>query len=347
MQRLIVFINGLIAVATLLSYLAGYINPQTIGVLPIFGLLYPLLFILNIFFILFWLLVNPKYITISILVLILGYNHVQRHVGIHSPEEKTEHKDALNILSMNINLGTKLHHKNQNKQKEKHTNFLADTDIQNMDIICLQEAHRFPKNLFAAWFPDWETTAKTGVIDIIYSKYPIVDSGEIELKYAGFYCTWADIKTPLKTIRVYSVHFHSNKITPQTAKIFDQKGLEDENSWSDIKYIFSRYNQASKIRVSEFELVRDHYLKSPYPVILCGDFNDTPESYVYHQISKDLDDSFCKAGTGLGYSYAGAIPMLRIDYMFMDESFELLENRVLHKKYSDHFPIISTVGIAN
>ncbi len=347
MQRIIVFINGIIAVATLLSYLAGYVNPQTIGVLPIFGLLYPLLFIINLFFVLFWLLANPKYITISILVLLLGFNHVPRHVGIKSPSSTEKSKKALNIFSMNINLGTKLHDKNQSKQKEKQDKFLKHTDIMNMDIICLQEAHRFPKDLFASWFPDWETTAKLGVIDIIYSKYPIIDRGEIKLKFAGFYCTWADIKAPSQTIRVYSVHLHSNKVTSQTKKILNQNGLEDKDAWSDIKYIFSSYNQASKIRVEEFKLIRDHYLKSPYPVILCGDLNDTPESYVYHQITKDLNDTFCESGSGLGYSYAGKIPMLRIDYMFVDKSLKVSKNHVLHRKYSDHFPIISTIEIAN
>jgi len=90
-----------------------------------------------------------------------------------------------------------------------------------------------------------------------------------------------------------------------------------------------------------------HYKKSPYPVILAGDFNDTPESYIYNQITRDFKDAFVESAGGLGYSYAGAIPMLRIDFTFIDPSFTALNHRVVHKKYSDHYPIISTIGIAN
>ncbi len=347
MQKLIVFINGLIAVATLFAYLAGYVNPESISFFGIFGIFYPLLFGLNIFFILFWLIVNPKYITISIFVLLLGINHIQRHVGTKTADNLSKQDASIQLMSMNMNLGKFIHDKNQAKQKKLQEEFLNDIDVASLDILCLQEANAFPKDFFKKYLPSYYTNSKDGLIDLIYSRYPILDSGEIPLKLKYNTCSWVDIKHPKQTIRVYCVHLHSNKISNHTDKILEQNGLEDKEAWSNVKYILSSYNFASKERVDEIRKIRSHLEKSPHPVILSGDFNDTPESYIYNQLTKDLKDAFVESASGLGYSYAGPIPMLRIDFTFIDPSLKALDHRVVRKKYSDHYPIISTLGIAN
>jgi len=346
-QKIIVFINGLVAVATLFAYLAGYVNPETINVFGIFGIFYPILFALNIFFILFWLIVNPKYITISILVILLGINHIQRHIGTKNSETADSNMHAIQLMSMNMNLGKFIHDRNQSKQKILQKEFLKDIDLKSLDVLCLQEANKFPEEFFSKHLPEYANTVKPGLIDLIYSKYPIINSGKIELKLHYNSCAWADIQFPGKIIRVYSVHLHSNKISSHTNKILEENGLEDKQAWADIKYIWSNYNIAAKERVKEIRMIQKHYKESPYPVILAGDFNDTPESYIYNQISADLQDVFVNAAGGLGYSYAGAIPLLRIDFTFIDPSLKALNHRVVRKKYSDHYPIISTIGIAN
>lgn len=347
MQKLIVFINGLVAVATLFAYLAGYVSPESTIIFGIFGIFYPILFGLNIFFILFWLIVKPKNITISILVLLLGINHIQRHIGTHNALEPDDDMQSIQLMSMNVNLGKFIHDRNQSKQKTIQDQFLKDIDISSLDILCLQEANKFPEIFFSKHLPEYSNNVKVGLIDLIYSKYPIIDSGQIQLNLKANSCAWADIQLPNKIIRVYSIHLHSNKISNHTSKILEQSGLEDQQAWSDIKFILKQYNIAAKHRVQELRKIQDHYKKSPYPVILAGDFNDTPESYIYNQITRDFKDAFVESAGGLGYSYAGAIPMLRIDFTFIDPSFTALNHRVVHKKYSDHYPIISTIGIAN
>ena len=81
------------------------------------------------------------------------------------------------------------------------------------------------------------------------------------------------------------------------------------------------------------------------PVIVCGDFNETPQSYVYKTISKDLNDTFREKGSGIGSTYAGKIPALRIDYILSDKKFRVLSNRILKKAYSDHYPVLSAISI--
>ena len=79
----------------------------------------------------------------------------------------------------------------------------------------------------------------------------------------------------------------------------------------------------------------------PYSVILSGDFNDTPSSYIYNQLNDYLTDSFIKKGSGLSRTYAGNIPYLRIDYVFASDNFTVNQySRELYY-YSDHFPVIT------
>jgi endonuclease/exonuclease/phosphatase family metal-dependent hydrolase len=81
-------------------------------------------------------------------------------------------------------------------------------------------------------------------------------------------------------------------------------------------------------------------------VVVCGDFNDTPNSYTYHQISKGLNDAFREAGSGIGTTYVGKIPFLRIDYiLYSKERFDPLYFKVIRKNLSDHYPVVSTLKI--
>ena len=80
---------------------------------------------------------------------------------------------------------------------------------------------------------------------------------------------------------------------------------------------------------------------SPYPIILCGDFNDTPTSYTYKQLSEGLNDSFSNAGLGIGQTYNGKFPTLRIDYILHSPEFELNSFKTTDVNLSDHFLLLA------
>ena len=86
--------------------------------------------------------------------------------------------------------------------------------------------------------------------------------------------------------------------------------------------IISKLKQAYLLRAGQALQLEKHISESPYPVILCGDFNDTPTSFTYHTLSKKLTDSFIESGKGIGRSYAGKMPSYRIDYIFHDNHFK-------------------------
>jgi endonuclease/exonuclease/phosphatase family metal-dependent hydrolase len=119
----------------------------------------------------------------------------------------------------------------------------------------------------------------------------------------------------------------------------------DLQNADNYKSIYRKLANAYHLRAQQARLIALEISKSPYPVIVCGDFNDTPTSFAYHQIAKDLDDSFIKSGKGMGNTYNNnLLPPIRIDYILYSKIFQSSAFSVLNAPYSDHFPIMASVG---
>jgi len=179
----------------------------------------------------------------------------------------------------------------------------------------------------------------------IFSKYPIVHSYKLDFPNSKVnFSQSIDIKVGKDTIRVINLHLESikfgkedytfvNEITSTTAS--NEKLKKRGNA------ILLKMKNAYVKRAVQIETVAAYIRKSPYPVILAGDFNDTPVSYSYRQIDNELDDTFVDAGKGLGQTHAQMLPLLRIDYIFHSEELKTIEHKIINKDYSDHFPVVA------
>jgi len=90
----------------------------------------------------------------------------------------------------------------------------------------------------------------------------------------------------------------------------------------------------------QFRLIHSPYILSKYPVIVCGDFNDTPVSYTYRKMKSGLKDAFVNIGAGTGNTYLGSFPSFRIDYIFHSQQFKTIDFERIEARLSDHYPII-------
>ena len=116
---------------------------------------------------------------------------------------------------------------------------------------------------------------------------------------------------------------------------------------SKIIEIVKKRGKAFKQRGIQIGELKSFIENSPYPIILAGDFNDTPSSFAYQQMNEILDDTFIKRGKGIGPTYNGTIPLLRIDYIFIDKKFSCTNYQKNNNPNSDHFPIIADIVIPN
>ena len=292
---------------------------------------------------------NKLWIGISIACLLLGWNHLNAIVGFGGGSNDSNTENQLNILSYNVRY-FKVGKHTIPERIEQAEKILALPAVKEADIFCGQELGypTFSKSLdktvdILMQAPKQHYSNQKGLL--IVSKYPIINKGELDLGNQEELnsCIFVDIQIDNNTIfRIYNLHLKSNKVSGTTEQMkIDTEELKKRGFWQNVKSIIRSYRDASKIRATQSELIAEHIKGSPYPVVVCGDFNDPPVSYAYAQLIENLQDTFCKQGSGLGTTYAGNIPFLRIDYIFADKRFRVKEYEKLNVHYSDHFPISS------
>jgi endonuclease/exonuclease/phosphatase family metal-dependent hydrolase len=93
--------------------------------------------------------------------------------------------------------------------------------------------------------------------------------------------------------------------------------------------------------INEIEQVLGHY--RGLPVILCGDFNDTPDSPTHRKLEQTLVDTWKRIGKGQGFSYSSTQPQKRIDYIFVNTGKGLAPVGVwvVESNASDHLPVVA------
>jgi hypothetical protein len=165
----------------------------------------------------------------------------------------------------------------------------------------------------------------------IYSRYPIISASRIDtLKNY----VWADIvikkdKNNEDTIRVFNNHLHSTAIRRDDNEYIENHDFLEGDSVGKMRSMVNRLTDNNRIRAEQADTLASLVAASPYPVIVCGDFNDTPVSYTYRTIARKLNDSYRKVGRGYSHTYRGFFDMLRIDYILFSDEFEPLSYEVV------------------
>jgi endonuclease/exonuclease/phosphatase family metal-dependent hydrolase len=227
-----------------------------------------------------------------------------------------------------------------------NTFFEEMNNFENVDILCTQEMGVRSNELMEKRTNFIHIYAPEDVGPVIFSQHPIVNKGQIHSSTSTVNsCVWADININGITYRIYNLHMQSNKITRTAEKVIEDSKLQNKETWNGIKSIITRYRDNANFRIEHAERIRAHMLESPYPVIVAGDFNDVPQSYLYHILSTGMQDSFKAVGSGLGITFSGKIPALRIDYILADQDFRILNHKILKNEFSDHYPITTILNL--
>jgi len=362
----IIFILNILAVAGLgLSYLALFISPEFFWMFAFIGLAYPILLVTNILFLAFWLVVNWKRGLFSALMILLGISKISdlyqwRNVPEQSQIDTFNAMDStIRVLSYNVRLFDLY---NWSENKNTRNKIMELISKQQADILCFQEFFYEDTGNFntldtllqiqPATYVQIEHTATVKKVNhwgiATFSRYPILKKGLIEFKDSTDNISiYSDIIAYGDTFRVYNLHLESIRFRGEDYKALKTiTGNEDNTNLDGPQKIIHRMRRAFIRRARQTDIISEHIANCPHPVIVCGDFNDTPNSYAYHQISKNLSDAFRTSGSGIGTTYIGMIPFLRIDYiLYSPDVFESMYFKVIHKKLSDHYPVNSCLHI--
>jgi len=340
MRKFIYIINVLLVLATFASYAAPYIHPKLSWIFAFFGLFFPLFLAANAFFIVFWLFAKPINAVLSALCLLAGFNYIISFVGFHNPVPSENRANIIRAATYNISNASFLDVIKEGTQKENSEKFLKTMEhFDSIDVLCFQEVRQYGEKLLEKKFPKHynHVSEKSSVI---LSKHRILKKGVIDFGTRTNSCVWADIRIKKDTIRIYSFHLKSNQISKNADKVTQDIQNNEKLNWYDIKGMFSKFRRYHKERVKQVEMIAAHIKQCPHPYILGGDLNDPAQSYTYRVLSENGTDAFKIRGRGIGTTYAGNIPLLRIDYIFYSNEFDCISYNSPAYKISDHYPVM-------
>ena len=332
-EKLVFFINSVAALILLLSYLLPYLPPKDFAFLSVLSLAVPLLIILNLAFVLYWLLKAKKHLLLSALVLLLGYGKVLSLYKFTSSKQ-IEDSESVSIMNYNVRLFNLYNWIDKENVEESIVNLIED---EAPDIISFQEYHPH-ENVDLSMFPfKFEDLSGERVRygQAIFSKFPIINSGSVEFPNTANNAIYADVVKGNDTLRVYNVHLQSLGI---------EENLEDLDR-EDSERVLKRARETFKMQQEQAELFVNHKESAPYKVVICGDFNNTAFSYVYKEIKGELKDAFEEAGNGFGRTFDFRYFPIRIDFILVEEAFQVNNFKAFEEKLSDHYPVLTEISL--
>jgi endonuclease/exonuclease/phosphatase family metal-dependent hydrolase len=185
---------------------------------------------------------------------------------------------------------------------------------------------------------------------VIFSRYPIVDSAVLRYSHPdGIRSTEsliaADIRIGDDTVSVFTTHLQSVLFRSKDFHDIEIIKNVDDSILTASKSIAKKLRYAFRHRADQAMQVREQLNKCPYPGVICGDFNDVPNSYTYYNIRGEWQDAFLKKGFGIGRTYVNISPTLRIDYIFANSDLDILQCTRFINGYSDHHPVVADFQI--
>jgi endonuclease/exonuclease/phosphatase family metal-dependent hydrolase len=329
-------------VALLGSYIAQYIPPDKWWAPSLLGLSYPYLLLFHFFLIVFWFLIKPVRSWISICSIIVGWGMLVRFIQLSGKEKKSA---DISLVSYNVK---NFAGKGRNSSRELADVIKDFLKKDEPDIICLQEVKLHTNKVFNLEQTKREfskikhyqfASASSTLGSVTMTSFPIVKMEEIRFKNSGNIAICTDIKCNDQIIRVFNIHLQSYKIDPDQYDIIQTPIISEKKDIKELRELAGKYKKAMMMRAVQARMIRQKINESPYPVIVCGDFNDTPSSYAYKKTRGKLKDAFIQSGKGIGMTYVGKLPSFRIDYIFHSPKIRSFNFNIHQLPYSDHLPI--------
>lgn len=363
-KKFFIIINIVIALLFLLGCYASWLNPTYFWFLGLLTLGAFYLLLLLLCFIFFWFFIKPKWSIISIAAMLLAYKPIGNIVPFRfsSSFNKEKKESSLRLMSWNVEHFDILEHKTHPENKEQ---MLELINSYNPDVAFFQEMVGGIKNEAAINFIpamvnrlnfeeyhysfnpklDFDGNHHFGII--LFSKYPIINKQTLSF-YPHDYNSifqYADIVKNQDTFRVFNIHLQSLKFSNNNLQYIEKPTIGDKEDLAKTKNIIGKLKVGFVKRKIQADRIAAEMTKSPYPVIVAGDFNDVPNSYAYATIGKNLINAFAQKGNGIGRTFRRLSPTLHIDNIFVDKRFEVEQFTVVKKNLVDHYPIVTDVHL--
>ena len=356
--------NLLSAAGLLAGCYSHAINDGDYWFLDLLTTITPLLLIGQPLFVITWLFLKPRMSLISLCTLMVCWPPLRHVFGFRmgEPFRYEKKREHLRVMSWNVEHFKITEYRRDPSQKLEMVRLVRN---HYPDIACFQEmvaSDSFPDAI--NYLPDFQKSLLFPYVHysydrrydfdrkhhfglVIFSRHPILRSETIHVDRKGYNSIFqfADIVSRGDTFRVVNVHLQSLKFTPNNRTYLKDPGMKDREDMQESESILRKFKTGYIRRHRQADRVAQVIRNSPYPVILCGDLNDVPNSYAYALMEKYLGNAFLQKGTGFGNTYTGLFQGVRIDHIFADRRMGVSQFSTCRKKLSDHYPVIADLSL--
>ncbi len=355
-------INIVVLIGLLASCLACYIDPSVFWPLQFLGLAFPFIVLFALVFLLASGIGRTMIFWVNLAAMIMAWPFIRTVVSIHA---ESRPDTAIKVMSYNVR-NFDLY--NWSGNKETRTEIMKLVRSEDPDIICFQEYYTddnefrdteylrdslgYQYHYMRITFDKHvsrENSRKENHMQwglAIFSRHEITDRGLVQLgQSTANQCMYADIKIEGRLLRVYNTHLQSIHLGYDDYDTIEELSENQSTSWRKLKNILRKMKRATAARAHQARTLHEAISQYPGPKILCGDFNDAPVSYTYQTISGGMKDAFVERGRGFGSSFATKLGVYRIDFMLTDPAIGIHSCRTIHRRLSDHYPIITTLSL--
>jgi len=350
----IIFATNIVAIILLFcSFLSWNVSPLKTNLFSYIGLGFGMIFLLNICYLVFWIIFSKwKLALVSLIAIILCYKPVTTFfpVNLFSDDAPAE---ALEVLTYNVQGFQE--ERSKNSSEHPILDYIARTDA---DIVCLQEylVSKTGQSIFSQRdvnrilnkYPyrsvtGLESSGKYHIFGLAcFSKYPIEKTHEVVFASSYNGAAVYTINVNGHRYTVANVHLESNSIKAEDKKLYSDfiQNSDSVRLEAVTANIRTRLGGAYRMRAQQVEKVKQHIAsQETQGSIICGDFNDTPISYAYHQMKKGLKDAYVSTAFGPGITYHEDLFLFRIDYIMHSKNIRAFKTKVDQVKFSDHYPL--------
>lgn len=341
----------LVALSLIVSDMAIYIDPAITWIPAFAGLAYVPLFVINILGLLYFLYRGKIYLLLPVLGIVIGLPTIPNSFSLHAAKPLSPKTDssALRLLTWNIRGFEDMDGDPYQIGQDK---MYANIEATNADIVCLQEVtfaggngseeQQIASMKSRLSLPYLYFERQIGML--ILSRYPIRKSGIVEFqdKFSGNQCLYADIEMKGRRLRIYNVHLESIRLSDNQVGYVSSVVKGKKASMQPTRKIAGQLKRAFDKRKEQVKLVKASIDSCESPFVICGDFNDPPASYAFHEMQKGLRNSFKEAGTGfMPITYNRSVFRYQIDHIMTSSNIDIKQHFILAKRLSDHYAVVS------
>lgn len=356
-KRVLIWSSRIVIVLYLLSTLAPYFSSGRFWPIAILGLAYPIWLAILLLCIIIWGIIRSKWFFVCLITLLVGWRQVSVLFTFGNGQTGSvivRKENSLRVMSWNVSRWDERNKELRGGQSYRSLMFDL-IEVEAPDVLCFQEFFEcnnpkyFKANIpelqkmgypYYHFFPSFQFFKNTFQYGLaIFSKFPI-ESRKSYLNGARQHSEgiiFTDIIYKGQQIRIFNMH-------PESPG-FGKEDFTDGGGLNPSKSMFQKIRRSYGYRNVQVDSAIQIIRQSPYPVIVCADLGDVPNSYAYFKFKKHFKDIFLEKGEGMGRTYRFFSPHLRIDYMFTSKDLSPYNYYIPKVKYSDHYPQIADIEV--